>query len=44
LYFAQLGPLLFLSTFGGVLADVVDRRRSSSPRSSPSSVSRWRSP
>jgi len=27
LYFAQLGPLLFLSTFGGVLADVVDRRR-----------------
>ncbi len=27
LYFAQLGPLLFLSTLGGVLADVVDRRR-----------------
>ena len=27
LYFAQLGPLLFLSTFGGLLADVVDRRR-----------------
>ena len=27
LVFAQLGPLLFLGTFGGVLADVVDRRR-----------------
>lgn len=27
LYFAQLGPLLFLSTIGGLLADVVDRRR-----------------
>ncbi len=27
LYFAQLGPLLFLSTSGGVLADIVDRRR-----------------
>jgi MFS family permease len=27
LYFAQLGPLLFLSTFGGVLADAVNRRR-----------------
>ena len=27
LYFAQLGPLLFLSTLGGLLADVVDRRR-----------------
>lgn len=27
LYFAQLGPLLFLSTLGGVLADIVDRRR-----------------
>src|SRR5262245_36332130 len=26
-YFAQLGPLLFLSTMGGLLADVVDRRR-----------------
>ena len=26
-FFAQLGPLLFLSTFGGLLADVVDRRR-----------------
>jgi MFS family permease len=26
-YFAQLGPLLFLSTLGGLLADVVDRRR-----------------
>src|SRR5438270_4205876 len=25
--FAQLGPLLFLSTFGGVLADAFDRRR-----------------
>ena len=25
--FAQLGPLLFLSTFGGVLADVFDRKR-----------------
>src|SRR5947208_1422902 len=25
--FAQLGPLLFLSTFGGVLADVFDRTR-----------------
>ncbi len=27
LYFAQLGPLLLLSVFGGVLADVLDRRR-----------------
>jgi MFS family permease len=27
LFFAQLGPLLFLSTVGGLLADVVDRRR-----------------
>jgi MFS family permease len=27
LFFAQLGPLLFLATVGGVLADVVDRRR-----------------
>jgi MFS family permease len=27
LFFAQLGPLLLLSTFGGVLADVLDRRR-----------------
>src|SRR3974377_2009023 len=27
LYFAQLGPLLFLSPLGGVLADVVARRR-----------------
>src|SRR5262245_4996242 len=27
IYFAQLGPLLFLSTTGGLLADVVDRRR-----------------
>lgn len=27
LYFAQLGPLLFLSTIGGALADAVDRRR-----------------
>lgn len=26
-YFAQLGPLLILSTVGGVLADMVDRRR-----------------
>jgi MFS family permease len=26
-YFAQLGPLLFLSTTGGLLADVLDRRR-----------------
>src|SRR4029077_6925 len=26
-YFAQLGPLLFLSTLGGLLADIVDRRR-----------------
>jgi MFS family permease len=26
-FFAQLGPLLFLSLWGGVLADVVDRRR-----------------
>jgi MFS family permease len=25
--FAQLGPLLFLSTIGGVLADMVDRRK-----------------
>ena len=27
LYFCQLGPLLFLSMWGGVLADAVDRRR-----------------
>src|SRR5437660_1043258 len=27
LSFAQLGPLLFLANVGGVLADVVDRRR-----------------
>jgi MFS family permease len=27
IFFAQLGPLLFLSLWGGVLADVVDRRR-----------------
>jgi MFS family permease len=27
LFFAQLGPLLFLSTLGGLLADIVDRRR-----------------
>jgi MFS family permease len=27
LYFAQLGPLLLLSNVGGVLADVLDRRR-----------------
>jgi MFS family permease len=27
LFFAQLGPLLFLSTVGGLLADLVDRRR-----------------
>jgi MFS family permease len=27
IFFAQLGPLLFLSTAGGLLADVVDRRR-----------------
>jgi MFS family permease len=27
LAFAQLGPLLFLSTFSGVLADTLDRRR-----------------
>ena len=26
-FFAQLGPLLFLSTVGGVLADIVDRRK-----------------
>jgi MFS family permease len=26
-YFCQLGPLLFLSLWGGLLADVVDRRR-----------------
>lgn len=26
-YFGQLGPLLFLSTTGGLLADVLDRRR-----------------
>ena len=27
LFFAQLGPLLFMSTIGGLLADVVDRRK-----------------
>ncbi|MEX2256937.1 MAG: MFS transporter, partial [Acidimicrobiia bacterium] len=27
LFFAQLGPLLLFSTLGGVLADIVDRRR-----------------
>jgi len=27
LFFAQLGPLLFMSTVGGLLADVVDRRK-----------------
>jgi MFS family permease len=27
LFFAQLGPLLFLSPIGGLLADVVDRRK-----------------
>ncbi len=27
LFFAQLGPLLFLSTTGGLLADVLDRKR-----------------
>src|ERR671918_1405739 len=27
LFFAQLGPLLLLSNVGGVLADVVDRRK-----------------
>jgi MFS family permease len=27
LYFAQLGPLLFLATLGGVLADLLDRRK-----------------
>ena len=27
LFFAQLGPLLFLATLGGVLADLVDRRK-----------------
>jgi MFS family permease len=27
LYFGQLGPLLFLSMWGGLLADIVDRRR-----------------
>jgi MFS family permease len=27
MFFAQLGPLLFLSTIGGALADTVDRRR-----------------
>src|SRR6185437_11187757 len=26
-FFAQLGPLLFLSTTGGALADTVDRRK-----------------
>jgi len=26
-FFAQLGPLLFLSTTGGLLADILDRRR-----------------
>ena len=42
-YFAQLGPLLFLSTLGGLLADVVDRRRFLVARSSRSSGSRSRS-
>lgn len=27
IYFAQLGPLLFLASVGGVLADMVDRRK-----------------
>jgi MFS family permease len=27
IYFAQLGPLLFLAALGGVLADVIDRRK-----------------
>ena len=27
LFFAQLGPLLFLASLGGALADIVDRRR-----------------
>jgi MFS family permease len=27
IYFGQLGPLLFLSMWGGMLADIVDRRR-----------------
>src|SRR3954447_2438775 len=27
LFFAQLGPLLFLAPVGGLLADVLDRRR-----------------
>jgi predicted MFS family arabinose efflux permease len=27
LFFAQLGPLLFLATIGGALADIVDRRK-----------------
>ena len=27
IFFAQLGPLLFLSTTGGLLADILDRRR-----------------
>jgi predicted MFS family arabinose efflux permease len=27
LFFAQLGPLLFLATVGGALADILDRRR-----------------
>jgi MFS family permease len=27
IYFAQLGPLLFLATFGGFLADAIDRRK-----------------
>jgi MFS family permease len=27
LFFGQLGPLLFLATLGGALADIVDRRR-----------------
>jgi MFS family permease len=27
LFFAQLGPLLFLATLGGVLADLIDRRK-----------------
>src|ERR671919_2187456 len=27
LFFAQLGPLLFMANLGGVLADVVDRRK-----------------